>query len=181
MRAPGVSNWARATLRSRPCRSWPATAWCSAMCRWTWLPLAALGRCGRRTAGAVTAAERPHGLWPHRARRQRPGAAHHEHKDASAEQRAIGEILAASWPPAPATVAGLPDQRQRPGRVPPDRHRRHGRGVTALPVVAHRIQDALQAAGVNSPVQLAELERAHQMQPGGGADGSRRPGRPGAL
>jgi bifunctional UDP-N-acetylglucosamine pyrophosphorylase/glucosamine-1-phosphate N-acetyltransferase len=31
-----------------------------------------------------------------------------------------------------------------------------------VPVVAHRIDDALQVAGVNSPLQLAELERAHQ-------------------
>ncbi len=31
-----------------------------------------------------------------------------------------------------------------------------------VPVVAHRIEDALQVAGVNSPLQLAELERAHQ-------------------
>jgi bifunctional UDP-N-acetylglucosamine pyrophosphorylase / glucosamine-1-phosphate N-acetyltransferase len=30
------------------------------------------------------------------------------------------------------------------------------------PVKAHRIADALQVAGVNSPAQLAELERAHQ-------------------
>jgi bifunctional UDP-N-acetylglucosamine pyrophosphorylase/glucosamine-1-phosphate N-acetyltransferase len=28
-----------------------------------------------------------------------------------------------------------------------------------VPVVAHRIDDALQVAGVNSPLQLAELER----------------------
>jgi len=33
-----------------------------------------------------------------------------------------------------------------------------------VPVVAHRIQDALQVAGVNSPVQLAQLERAHQLR-----------------
>ncbi|HMN22766.1 MAG TPA: bifunctional UDP-N-acetylglucosamine diphosphorylase/glucosamine-1-phosphate N-acetyltransferase GlmU [Ottowia sp.] len=33
-----------------------------------------------------------------------------------------------------------------------------------VPVVAHRIDDALQVAGVNSPVQLAELERAHQQR-----------------
>ncbi len=32
----------------------------------------------------------------------------------------------------------------------------------ALPVQAHRIADAVQVAGVNSPVQLAELERAYQ-------------------
>ncbi|MFW9622400.1 MAG: bifunctional N-acetylglucosamine-1-phosphate uridyltransferase/glucosamine-1-phosphate acetyltransferase, partial [Macromonas sp.] len=31
-----------------------------------------------------------------------------------------------------------------------------------LPVLAHRIHDALQVAGINSPAQLAELERAHQ-------------------
>jgi bifunctional UDP-N-acetylglucosamine pyrophosphorylase/glucosamine-1-phosphate N-acetyltransferase len=31
-------------------------------------------------------------------------------------------------------------------------------------VVAHTIGDALQVAGVNSPVQLAELERAHQLR-----------------
>ncbi|MEZ5607886.1 MAG: bifunctional UDP-N-acetylglucosamine diphosphorylase/glucosamine-1-phosphate N-acetyltransferase GlmU [Burkholderiaceae bacterium] len=31
-----------------------------------------------------------------------------------------------------------------------------------VPVVAHRIDDALQVAGVNSPAQLAELERAFQ-------------------
>jgi bifunctional UDP-N-acetylglucosamine pyrophosphorylase / glucosamine-1-phosphate N-acetyltransferase len=31
-----------------------------------------------------------------------------------------------------------------------------------LPVVGHCIDDALQVAGVNSPLQLAELERAHQ-------------------
>jgi bifunctional UDP-N-acetylglucosamine pyrophosphorylase/glucosamine-1-phosphate N-acetyltransferase len=33
-----------------------------------------------------------------------------------------------------------------------------------VPVVAHRIDDALQVAGINSPMQLAELEREHQMR-----------------
>lgn len=33
-----------------------------------------------------------------------------------------------------------------------------------LPVVAHQISDAVQVAGVNSPLQLAELERAHQLR-----------------
>ena len=32
-----------------------------------------------------------------------------------------------------------------------------------VPVVAHKIADPLQVAGINSPVQLAELERAHQL------------------
>ena len=33
-----------------------------------------------------------------------------------------------------------------------------------VPVVGHRIADPLQVAGVNSPLQLAELERAHQLR-----------------
>jgi bifunctional UDP-N-acetylglucosamine pyrophosphorylase/glucosamine-1-phosphate N-acetyltransferase len=33
-----------------------------------------------------------------------------------------------------------------------------------VPVVAYKIEDAVQVAGVNSPVQLAELERAYQRQ-----------------
>jgi len=33
-----------------------------------------------------------------------------------------------------------------------------------VPVVAHKISDAVQVAGVNSPVQLAELERAYQQR-----------------
>jgi bifunctional UDP-N-acetylglucosamine pyrophosphorylase/glucosamine-1-phosphate N-acetyltransferase len=33
-----------------------------------------------------------------------------------------------------------------------------------VPVVAHKIADALQVAGINSPLQLAELERAHQLR-----------------
>jgi bifunctional UDP-N-acetylglucosamine pyrophosphorylase/glucosamine-1-phosphate N-acetyltransferase len=33
-----------------------------------------------------------------------------------------------------------------------------------VPVVAHKISDPLQVAGINSPVQLAELERAYQMR-----------------
>jgi bifunctional UDP-N-acetylglucosamine pyrophosphorylase / glucosamine-1-phosphate N-acetyltransferase len=33
-----------------------------------------------------------------------------------------------------------------------------------LTVVAHKIDDAAQVAGVNSPVQLAELERVHQLR-----------------
>jgi bifunctional UDP-N-acetylglucosamine pyrophosphorylase/glucosamine-1-phosphate N-acetyltransferase len=33
-----------------------------------------------------------------------------------------------------------------------------------VPVVAHQIADAVQVAGVNSPVQLAELERAYQQR-----------------
>ncbi|CAM4035245.1 bifunctional UDP-N-acetylglucosamine diphosphorylase/glucosamine-1-phosphate N-acetyltransferase GlmU [Comamonas aquatilis] len=32
-----------------------------------------------------------------------------------------------------------------------------------VPVVGHRISDVLQVAGINSPLQLAQLERAHQL------------------
>ncbi|QXZ09774.1 bifunctional UDP-N-acetylglucosamine diphosphorylase/glucosamine-1-phosphate N-acetyltransferase GlmU [Comamonas sp. Y33R10-2] len=34
----------------------------------------------------------------------------------------------------------------------------------SVPVVGHRIADVLQVAGINSPLQLAELERAHQLR-----------------
>lgn len=33
-----------------------------------------------------------------------------------------------------------------------------------VPVLAHKIDDAIQVAGVNSPMQLAELERAYQLR-----------------
>ena len=36
--------------------------------------------------------------------------------------------------------------------------------ANGVPVAAHRISAALQVAGVNSPLQLAELERAHQLR-----------------
>lgn len=36
--------------------------------------------------------------------------------------------------------------------------------LDGVPVVAHKISDAMQVAGVNSPVQLAELERAYQQR-----------------
>ncbi len=46
----------------------------------------------------------------------------------------------------------------------------------------HRITDAVQVAGVNSPLQLAELERAHQLRQARAPDGARRaPGRPRPL
>ena len=51
-----------------------------------------------------------------------------------------------------------------------------------VPVLAHRITDAVQVAGVNSPVQLAELERACQLRQANRADGAGRAHRrPGAV
>ncbi|WP_367066241.1 bifunctional UDP-N-acetylglucosamine diphosphorylase/glucosamine-1-phosphate N-acetyltransferase GlmU [Oryzisolibacter sp. LB2S] len=89
-----------------------------------------------------------------------------EHKDASAEERAIQEIysgimavparLLAGW------LARLTNDNAQGEYYLTD--------IVAMavqdgvPVVAHRITDALQVAGVNSPVQLAELERAHQLR-----------------
>ncbi|RKJ98385.1 bifunctional UDP-N-acetylglucosamine diphosphorylase/glucosamine-1-phosphate N-acetyltransferase GlmU [Alicycliphilus denitrificans] len=87
-----------------------------------------------------------------------------EHKDASEAERAIGEVysgimavparLLAAW------LARLTNDNAQGEYYLTD--------VVAMavadgvPVVAHRITDALEVAGVNSPVQLAELERAHQ-------------------
>ena len=89
-----------------------------------------------------------------------------EHKDASEAQRAITEVysgimavparLLAPW------VARLTNDNAQGEYYLTD--------IVAmavadgLPVAAHRISDALQVAGVNSPLQLAELERAHQLR-----------------
>ena len=89
-----------------------------------------------------------------------------EHKDASEAQRAITEIysgimavparLLAPW------VARLTNDNAQGEYYLTDivaMAVADGRGVAA-----HRIHDALQVAGVNSPAQLAELERAHQLR-----------------
>jgi bifunctional UDP-N-acetylglucosamine pyrophosphorylase/glucosamine-1-phosphate N-acetyltransferase len=105
-----------------------------------------------------------------------------EHKDASADERAIDEvysgIMAVPCPP-----------RRWLARLTKD----NAQGEYYLTdIVAMAVPTAcpwrptasttLQVAGVNSPLQLAELERAHQRAPGRGADGAgRAPGRPGAL
>ena len=89
-----------------------------------------------------------------------------EHKDASEEQRRIAEIysgimavparLLSAW------LARLTNDNAQGEYYLTD--------IVAMavadgvPVVAHCIDDALQVAGVNSPVQLAELERAHQLR-----------------
>ena len=89
-----------------------------------------------------------------------------EHKDASDAQRCINEIysgimavparLLSAW------LARLTNDNAQGEYYLTD--------IVAMavadgvPVVAHCIDDALQVAGVNSPVQLAELERAHQLR-----------------
>ena len=89
-----------------------------------------------------------------------------EHKDASEAQRAITEIYSG--------IMAVPTKLLRGWLVRLDNRNAQGeyyltdvvRFAVAddLPVLAHRIADALQVAGVNSPVQLAELERAYQVR-----------------
>ena len=88
-----------------------------------------------------------------------------EHKDASDAQRAIDEVYSGIMAVPARLLAGWL------GRL--NNHNAQGEyyltDIVAMavadgvPVVAHRIADALQVAGVNSPLQLAELERAHQL------------------
>ncbi len=87
-----------------------------------------------------------------------------EHKDASAAQLGIDEIYSG--------IMAAPTRLLRPWLAQLDNRNaqgeyyltdvvRHARAA-GCPVQAHRIDDALQVAGVNSPAQLAELERALQ-------------------
>ena len=87
-----------------------------------------------------------------------------EHKDASAEQRAITEIYSG--------IMALPARHLKTWLARLDNKNAQGEFyltdivkfavADGVPVVAHKITDAAQVAGVNSPVQLAELERVFQ-------------------
>ena len=87
-----------------------------------------------------------------------------EHKDASPEQRAIREVYSG--------IMAVPAARLKPWLARLDNNNVQGEYyltdivkfavADGVPVVAHKILDAVQVAGVNSPVQLAELERAFQ-------------------
>ena len=87
-----------------------------------------------------------------------------EHKDASEAQRAITEIYSG--------IMAVPTKLLRGWLARLDNQNAQAEYyltdvvkfavADGLKVAAHRITDALQVAGVNSPVQLAELERAHQ-------------------
>ncbi|GAA4423791.1 bifunctional UDP-N-acetylglucosamine diphosphorylase/glucosamine-1-phosphate N-acetyltransferase GlmU [Acidovorax lacteus] len=89
-----------------------------------------------------------------------------EHKDATPAQRAIAEVYSGIMAAPAARLAGwlarLTNTNAQGEYYLTD--------IVAMavadgvPVVAHRIDDALQVAGVNSPLQLAELERAHQLR-----------------
>ena len=87
-----------------------------------------------------------------------------EHKDASEAQRAIGEIYSG--------IMAVPTRLLRGWLARLDNRNAQGEyyltdvvkfaAADGLTVKAHRISDAVQVAGVNSPAQRAELERAHQ-------------------
>ncbi|MGE4376512.1 MAG: bifunctional UDP-N-acetylglucosamine diphosphorylase/glucosamine-1-phosphate N-acetyltransferase GlmU [Burkholderiaceae bacterium] len=87
-----------------------------------------------------------------------------EHKDASAAERALGEVYSG--------IMAVPARLLKGWLARLSNDNAQGEyyltDVVAMavqdgvPVVAHCISDALQVAGVNSPAQLAALERAHQ-------------------
>ena len=89
-----------------------------------------------------------------------------EHKDADVAQKAIREIYSG--------IMAVPARLLKPWLDQLDNKNAQGEYyltevvkfavAQGVPVVAHRIDDALQVAGVNSPVQLAELERAYQLR-----------------
>ena len=87
-----------------------------------------------------------------------------EEKDATPEQRAITEIYSG--------IMAVPTRMLRTWLARLDNHNAQQEyyltdvvkfaRADGQAVVAHRITDAAEVAGVNNPVQLAELERAHQ-------------------
>lgn len=89
-----------------------------------------------------------------------------EHKDATPAQRGIDEIYSG--------IMAVPARLLRPWLAALTNHNAQGEyyltDVVAMAVaqgvavVGHCIADAVQVAGVNSPVQLAALERAHQQR-----------------
>ena len=89
-----------------------------------------------------------------------------EHKDASEEQRAIREVYSG--------IMAVPAKLLKPWLAQLDNQNAQQEFYLTdvvrfavndgVPVVAHKISDAAQVAGVNSPAQLAELERAYQLR-----------------
>jgi len=87
-----------------------------------------------------------------------------EQKDATEAQRSIQEIYSG--------IMAVPVAKLRPWLARLDNKNAQGEYyltdivklavADGVRVVGHKINDALQVAGVNSPVQLAELERAYQ-------------------
>ena len=89
-----------------------------------------------------------------------------EQKDATEAQRQIQEVYSG--------IMAVPTRLLKPWLARLDNHNAQGEFyltdivkfavADGVQVVAHTITDALQVAGINSPAQLAELERAHQLR-----------------
>jgi len=89
-----------------------------------------------------------------------------EHKDATDAQRQIQEVYSG--------IMAVPARLLKAWLARLDNQNAQGEYyltdvvkfavADGVAVVAHKITDALQVAGINSPVQLAELERAHQLR-----------------
>ena len=89
-----------------------------------------------------------------------------EHKDANDQQRAIREVYSG--------IMAVPTKLLKPWLARLDNNNAQQEFYLTdvvrfaksdgVPVVAHKISDAAQVAGVNSPTQLAELERAYQLR-----------------
>ncbi|MDH4450447.1 MAG: bifunctional UDP-N-acetylglucosamine diphosphorylase/glucosamine-1-phosphate N-acetyltransferase GlmU, partial [Rhodoferax sp.] len=89
-----------------------------------------------------------------------------EHKDATEAQRAITEIYSG--------IMAVPAAHLKAWLARVDNHNAQQEYyltdvvkfavADGVAVVGHKIADAVQVAGVNSPAQLAELERAYQLQ-----------------
>ncbi|MDR6539134.1 bifunctional UDP-N-acetylglucosamine diphosphorylase/glucosamine-1-phosphate N-acetyltransferase GlmU [Variovorax soli] len=87
-----------------------------------------------------------------------------EEKDASEAQRAIRETYSG--------VMAVPVQLLKPWLARLDNKNAQGEyyltdvvglaTIDGVPVVAHRVEDPLEVAGINTPAQLAALERAYQ-------------------
>ena len=89
-----------------------------------------------------------------------------EHKDANEAQRAIREVYSG--------IMAVPARLLKPWLARLDNQNAQQEyyltdvvkfaEADGVPVVAHKIDDATQVAGINSPAQLAELERAYQQR-----------------
>ena len=89
-----------------------------------------------------------------------------EHKDANDEQRAIQEVYSG--------IMAVPAKLLKPWLARLDNNNAQQEfyltdvvkfaEADGVPVVAHKIKDVAQVAGVNSPTQLAELERTFQLR-----------------
>ena len=89
-----------------------------------------------------------------------------EHKDASQAQHALNEVYSG--------IMAVPARQLKAWLARLDNQNAQGEYyltdivkmavADGVPVVAHQIDDPLQVAGVNSPLQLAELERAYQLR-----------------